>query len=378
VKHVNKAIGLQDLVEGFLFSLQAEGRAPRTHEYYDKLLRHFLHYTKSQGWPERVDLLDAKRIRQFLFWVSSRSFEYVTGNGSRRFIKSKPSTAWPYYKALRRLFNWSVEEGFLEESPVKDIHFKAPPLPPVQPYDLEELKRFFAVCELDIRIGARFTGLRNKAMLLLFIDSGLRLSELTHLKLGDLNLEQRWVRVIGKGNKVGICPFSAKTAKAIWLYLLERKHRAKSDALWVTEEVAMGLRRLKVPIVRLAYDSNGIKESLGKAIKLLNKLGVNGRKIIVYCLYNHLDTPDDFLERIKDLVDWGVVSYPMRYQALEPGPKNGYVSPNWTKEQLEMIAKARRVIGCGGAFPPYEGLRRKIEKVRSFEEAFELRPARTQ
>jgi len=51
-----------------------------------------------------------------------------------------------------------------------------------------------------------------------------------------LNLEQRWVRVIGKGNKVGICPFSAKTAKAIWLYLLERKHRAKSDALWVTEE----------------------------------------------------------------------------------------------------------------------------------------------
>jgi len=62
------------------------------------------------------------------------------------------------------------------------------------------------------------------------------LSELVHLKLIDLNLEQRWVRVIGKGNKIGICPFSAKTVKAIWLYLLERKHRAKSDALWVTEE----------------------------------------------------------------------------------------------------------------------------------------------
>ncbi len=236
MKHGSKTIGLQDLVEGFLFSLRAEGRAPRTHEYYDKLLRYCLYYAKSQGWPEQVGLLDTKRIRQCLAWVGSRSFGYTAGNGSRRFTKAKPSTAWPYYKALRRLFNWAIEEGLLEESPVKNIHFKAPPLPPVQPYDLDELKRFVSVCELDIRTGARFIGLRNKAILLLFVDSGLRLSEQGHLKLGDLNLEQRCVRVIGKGNKIGICPFSSKTAKAIWLYLLERKHRAKSDALWLTEE----------------------------------------------------------------------------------------------------------------------------------------------
>jgi len=236
VRHNDNRIRLQDLVEGFLFSLQAEGRAPRTHEYYDKLLRHFLCYAKSEDWPEQIGLLNTNRIRQFLSWVGSRSFGYTAGNGSRRFTESKPSTAWPYYKALRRLFNWGVEEGLLEESPVKDIHFKAPPIPTVQPYNLEELKRLLAVCELDIRTGARFIGLRNKAMLLLFVDSGLRLSEQAHLKLRDLNLEQRCVRVIGKGNKIGICPFSAKTAKAIWLYLLERKHRAKSDALWVTEE----------------------------------------------------------------------------------------------------------------------------------------------
>lgn len=169
-------------MEGFLFSLQAEGCAPRTHEYYVKLLRHFLHYAKSQCWPNQLDLLDAKHIRQFLFWVSSRNFEYTTGNGSRRFIKSKPSTAWPYYKALRRLFNWSVEEGFLEENPAKDIHFKAPLPPPIQPYNPEELRRFLDVCELDIRTGARFTGLRNKGMLLLFVDSALRLGELARFK----------------------------------------------------------------------------------------------------------------------------------------------------------------------------------------------------
>jgi site-specific recombinase XerD len=236
VRQNDKGIGLQDLVEGFLFSLQAEGRAPRTHEYYVKLLRHLLDFSMDQSWPLHVNQLEPKHFRQFLSWVSSRSYEYNPGNGSRRFVKSKPSTAWPYYKALRRLLNWSVEEGLLQENPVRDFHFKAPPPPPIQPYKPDELKKFLAVCELDIKTGARFTGLRNKAMILLFIDSGLRLSELALSTLQDLDLEQKSVRVVGKGNKVGICPFSSKTAKAIWLYLLERKKRAKSDALWITEE----------------------------------------------------------------------------------------------------------------------------------------------
>ena len=236
MKQNNKGTGLQDLVEGFLFSLQAEGRAPRTHEYYAKLLSHLLDYSKSQCWPDGVDLLEAKHFRQFLSWVSSRNFEYAAGNGSRRSIKSKPSTAWPYHKAVRRLLNWSVEEGLLKENPAKEVHFKAPPLPLIQPYNLDELKRLLAVCELDIKTGARFTGLRNKGMMLLFVDSGLRLSELAQLRLSDLDLEQRSVRVVGKGNKVGVCPFSAKTAKAIRLYLLERKQQAKCDALWITEE----------------------------------------------------------------------------------------------------------------------------------------------
>jgi len=42
---------------------------------------------------------------------------------------------------------------------------------------------------------------------------------------------------------------------------------------------------------------------------------------------------------------------------------------------LEMVAKARRVLGYGGAFPPYEGLKKKILGASSFEKAFELRPS---
>lgn len=146
------------------------------------------------------------------------------------------------------------------------------------------------------------------------------------------------------------------------------------DARLLTEEVALKLKELKMPIVRLAYDTTGIRKHLQKAITLLKNVGIRGRNIIVYCLYNHEnDNPENFLFRIKDLLEWGVVAYPMRYEPLEPMAKNTYVSSNWTKEQLEMIQRARRVIGYGGAFPPYEGLKKKITNAKTFEKAFELR-----
>jgi hypothetical protein len=149
------------------------------------------------------------------------------------------------------------------------------------------------------------------------------------------------------------------------------------DARLINQKVVSKIKRLKVRLIRLAYDTQKIKTHLKKAIDLLKEAGFEGRRILVYCLYNNpfeKDTPEIFLNRLRDLIDWGVVSYPMRYEPLEPREKNTYVSPNWTPELLEMIAKARRVLGYGGAFPPYEGLKKKFFNAKSFEEAFRLRP----
>ena len=183
MRHNDNRIGLQDLVDGLLFSLQAEGKTVRTIGYYRDLLRPLLDYAQDKGWADGLSSLDAYRVREFLSWVGSRVCEHRIGNGTKRVRKAKPSTAWPYYRALRRLFNWAVEEGYLESSPLATIHFKPPPESPVEGYTIDELKRLLAVCDLDIRTGARFTGIRNKAMLLLFIDSGLRRAEMVNLRL---------------------------------------------------------------------------------------------------------------------------------------------------------------------------------------------------
>ena len=236
MKRNENRIGLEDLVGGLLFSLQAEGRSVRTIGYYKDLLRPFLEYARGRGWSDNLTTLDAHRLREFLVWAGTRTCEYRIGNGTKRVRKAKPTTAWPYYRALRRLFNWAVEEGYLKSSPLATIHFKPPPEPPIEGYTIDEIKRLLAVCDLDIRTGAQFTGIRNRAMLLLFIDTGLRRAEMVSLGLNELDLEGRRIRVVGKGNKIGVVPFSARTAKVLWAYLMQRKVRAKTDRLWVTEE----------------------------------------------------------------------------------------------------------------------------------------------
>ena len=233
-KHTS--INLEELVESFVFSLKADGRSNHICKYYNQPLKHFIRYSKDQNWLAEVHLVDSTMVRQFLSWVGSRSYEYLPGNGSKRRVIPRPSTAWSYYKSLRRLFNWAVEEGLITDSPLKSIHYKAPSPALVQPYTKEEIFRLLAVCELDIRTGARFIGLRNKAMLLLFIDSAIRLKEMAGLRLTDVNINDKHIRIVGKGDKVDISPFSDKTGKILVQYLFERKIRAKTDALWVTEE----------------------------------------------------------------------------------------------------------------------------------------------
>ena len=146
------------------------------------------------------------------------------------------------------------------------------------------------------------------------------------------------------------------------------------DARLINEKVAQKLKGLRIRPIRMAYDMPSEKAALKRAIPALDSVGFSRRSMHVYTLYNFMDTPEDFLDRVRELLSWGVVSYPMRYEPLNSLVKNKYISPHWTPERLELLAKARRVLGFGGAFPPYEGLVSKLKNAETFEEAFSLRP----
>ena len=146
------------------------------------------------------------------------------------------------------------------------------------------------------------------------------------------------------------------------------------DARLITEEIAQEFNGLRIDPIRMAYDVPSERCALERAIPALERAGFSLRDMIVYVLYNFHDSPSEFLNRLCDLMEWGVVAYPMRFEPLNSLKKNQYVSDKWTAKQLEMVARARRVIGYGGAFPPHDGLRKKFLEAKDFEDAFTLRP----
>jgi hypothetical protein len=146
------------------------------------------------------------------------------------------------------------------------------------------------------------------------------------------------------------------------------------DSRLVTSEVADKLAKMRIAVVRTAYDDLGSGQFVEKAIGQLKKKGIRGRDIVVYTLYNYVDSPEDFFQRVCSILKWGAVSYPMRFEPPTSLKKNEYVGPKWSREELEMVADARRVLGYSGALPPYEGLSKKFSEAMCFHEAFELRP----
>lgn len=144
------------------------------------------------------------------------------------------------------------------------------------------------------------------------------------------------------------------------------------DARFLTDDCASLLSEMRLTLVRLAYDDPADRDYIKSAIELLGKYGISKRKILVYALFNYRETPNEFFERVKNIVEWGASCYPMRFQPCNTLEKDSYEAPQWTSEQLDLIAKARRVWGYGGAFPPHEGIIDKFSKSTNFDEAFSV------
>ncbi len=146
------------------------------------------------------------------------------------------------------------------------------------------------------------------------------------------------------------------------------------DARLISDQSAEKLSQMKLYLIRLAYDTQKAGPYVERAIELLHKYGVRKKKIVVYTLFNFEDDPEDFFNRVKDILNWGAACYPMRFEPLDALEKNHYLSPNWACEQVRMVQRARRVLGFSGTLPPYGALVKKFNDANCFNKAFKLRP----
>ena len=257
-------ITTQWLLEGFKYDLAVTSR-PRTVEYYYEHVCRFERWMRTVGRPFDILLISKRDIQAFFHHLAVST---ENGEDPGRVERHR----WPYYRALRRFFAWAVEEGYLEQSPMDGIRFKAPQAPVVEPYRPEHIGRMLELLDYRWKLAKtphqKMLVARDRAILVLFLESGLRLGELAGLTTGDIDLERQRVMVWhGKLGKSRITGFGPQTKRALWKYLGLRGV-IQTNVLWLTEEgQPLAGRGVQEVISRLKKDA-GIGHVRGSVHKL--------------------------------------------------------------------------------------------------------------
>jgi len=214
---------LESLVKGYVLNCRCEGKTAMTIATYDMVLRNFIWYCHRNLFPSEPHKLSAVHVRQFLWYLVSEPNRW-DGKSPRAKKPASRTTAHDYYRALRTFFNWLEREGLVHENPF--AHLKPPKTEKkvITALTPEEIARLFQCC-LKTPMETR-----NKAIVSVLLDTGLRVSELASLAVEDVDMNTGSIVVRhGKGGKQRIVHIGSKAQKALWKYMtIYRKSESKS------------------------------------------------------------------------------------------------------------------------------------------------------
>ena len=186
----------------FVFHCECRKLSPRTIQNYAKQIGYLLRFLENEKQVIEIEDVQTKQIKEFLLSMSKagRTANYVND----------------LLKAYKVFFRYAQEEDYTKELLTKKIHNVKKPKVIIRTFTEQELKRMSNYYQ-----GYDYLTIRNKVILLLLIDTGIRLSELTGLREEQIKYDYLVIR--GKGAKERVVPKSPLLSKWLIKYLAVRK-----------------------------------------------------------------------------------------------------------------------------------------------------------
>jgi integrase/recombinase XerD len=280
---------LAEVVEQYMIDCENRGCSAGTLGLYRRGLGLMAQWLGRSGIVD-LELVTLALLRQFLNFLlnsdSDERFPNATIQG-----KLAPSTAGTYVSVVKAFFQWCFDEELLETDPAARLSRPKTPQKVTPAFTPEHIEKMLAACDTETR-----TGLRDYVMLLVLLDTGMRVSELCGLRLSDVY--PRYVKVVGKGQKEREIGLHPEVSKVLWKYI--QKHRAsfgiEDERVFLGERgplspagVEMALRqvgkragitgvRVSPHIMRHTFSKEYLKQG-GDIFKLSRELGHSGVQI---------------------------------------------------------------------------------------------------
>ena len=186
--------------ELFLTDRKISGCSEATIRFYEYVVGKFLRFIEENNLDSSVESIH-QHILPFFSHLQQQNLS--------------PSTYHTLFRGLRVFTRFLHHEGYVKDGirlpKVKQPHTAISPLNPSQ---MKTILHSF-----DTKT---YLGLRNYTIIRLFLDTGMRLGELSRLQLNELNLEDGFVMVHGKGAKDRYVPIGRSTIKCLWNYIKKR------------------------------------------------------------------------------------------------------------------------------------------------------------
>lgn len=194
---------MNDYIEDFLHYLIVErGLAENTIASYKRDLTSYARFLEEKYQIQKPATIQRNHILQFLANLKDE------GKSTRTLAR--------HVASIRSFHHFLLRDQIVDHDPTEHVE---------NPQIEQKLPKVLHVEEVDALLAApdisKPLGMRDKAMLEIMYATGMRVSELINLRLGDIHLEMGFVRVFGKGNKERIVPLGKPAIQATSRYLSE-------------------------------------------------------------------------------------------------------------------------------------------------------------
>ncbi len=197
--------------------------APEVDETYLDALDDFIRFVLSvEGLSPETARAYQSHLEAYGFWAARRGVDALHPGvrGLRSYLGELKRAGYAlrtvaaHLSAIRSLFHWCAVEGISVDESATAI--QTPKIGRSLPKTLSpgQVEALFSAPDPDTP-----EGLRDRCMLELFYATGARISELARLRVADLDLSARTVRLFGKGSKERIVPIHRRAAQAVRIYL---------------------------------------------------------------------------------------------------------------------------------------------------------------
>ncbi|WPV01816.1 site-specific tyrosine recombinase XerD [Mucilaginibacter sp. cycad4] len=236
-------------IKGFQAYLKLEkSLSDNSIEAYSRDIEKLYQYSDSQPLKLKPELITLTNLREFINWINE--------------LGMIPSSQARILSGIKAFYKYLLMEDVIKTDPSELL--ESPKIRRKLPDTLsyEEINKIIAALDLS-----KPEGIRNKAILETLYGSGLRVSELTELKLSNLYLDIEFIKVTGKGNKERLVPIGGEAIKALKIWIENvRVHnpikRGEEDYVFLNRRGTRLSRQIIFLTIKSLAETIGLKKKI--------------------------------------------------------------------------------------------------------------------